>query len=533
MAAIEAIPKNGTGMGQAGGKTAAGAVTGFDLLFAVSSEGADLGDASASVPFFADNALADVEMGAENTADLDLILGFQTKAELSPKVSILPEVAMLADIVPDLAMLADSVPDKIMLAEIAPDVAILPGVIPEMQVGQTDATPIHKPVLDLSTQQSGPDHVDHPVFVVQTLPQTLSQNESAPIVDGLDLDTKSDEKDDKLPDLLPDELEDPDERQAAAALASTATLQPPKALIENSAQTAASVTPPLQIPVPTPTVKPSPTLVKPFLQVAQDSDDAPSAAPLDPSSPIARIKINIDPVTVAPRVAAHMPPAVAQGTTGNPSENPMPESADLASLRDAEVDQPQAAAGPKQAQLTATNGDLVQAKLPPAAVSTAPLMAQLRQTLDTRDAAWRERLVDQVVGNSSSKTQTITVMLRPKSLGDMQLQVDVGQSDTAVRIVTETASAARLMMANEDMLSQLMEQSGVRLASLTAQSVGQNSLMGQSFGQSMAQNSGGQGGRDAASPRKDRVRGAVAARTNPEPILKLGDNSKSSINLMA
>lgn len=514
MAAIEAIPKNGTGMGQAGGKTAAGAVTGFDLLFAVSSEGADLGDASASVPFFADNALADVEMGAENTADLDLILGFQTKAELSPKVSILPEVAMLADIVPDLAMLADSVPDKIMLAEIAPDVAILP-------------------VLDLSTQQSGPDHVDHPVFVVQTLPQTLSQNESAPIVDGLDLDTKSDEKDDKLPDLLPDELEDPDERQAAAALASTATLQPPKALIENSAHTAASVTPPLQIPVPTPTVKPSPTLVKPFLQVAQDSDDAPSAAPLDPSSPIARIKINIDPVTVAPRVAAHMPPAVAQGTTGNPSENPMPESADLASLRDAEVDQPQAAAGPKQAQLTATNGDLVQAKLPPAAVSTAPLMAQLRQTLDTRDAAWRERLVDQVVGNSSSKTQTITVMLRPKSLGDMQLQVDVGQSDTAVRIVTETASAARLMMANEDMLSQLMEQSGVRLASLTAQSVGQNGLMGQSFGQSMAQNSGGQGGRDAASPRKDRVRGAEAARTNPEPILKLGDNSKSSINLMA
>ena len=104
---------------------------------------------------------------------------------------------------------------------------------------------------------------------------------------------------------------------------------------------------------------------------------------------------------------------------------------------------------------------------------------------------------------------------------------------SSVRIITETASAARLLLANEDLLSHLMDQSGVRLTSMTAQAVAPTGWLGQANGQSTSQNSGGQSGRDGAGGRKDRARGAEAARAEPAATLKLGDSSQLSINLMA
>jgi hypothetical protein len=102
-----------------------------------------------------------------------------------------------------------------------------------------------------------------------------------------------------------------------------------------------------------------------------------------------------------------------------------------------------------------------------------------------------------------------------------------------VRIITETASAARLLLANEDMLSNLMDQAGVRLTSMTAQPMAVTGWIGQSSGQSTAQNSGGHSGRDGAGGRKERVRGAEAVSAEPATTLKLGDSSQLSINLMA
>ena len=169
----------------------------------------------------------------------------------------------------------------------------------------------------------------------------------------------------------------------------------------------------------------------------------------------------------------------------------------------------------------------------PTPSAAGPIMAQLRQTLDTRDAAWRERLVTQVVGDARDGAQSVKITLRPKSLGDIQLNIEISRSETTVRIITETASAARLLLANEDLLSHLMDQSGVRLTSMTAQAAAPTGWLGQANGQSTSQNSGGQSGRDGAGGRKDRARGAEAARAEPAATLKLGDSSQLSINLMA
>jgi flagellar hook-length control protein FliK len=169
----------------------------------------------------------------------------------------------------------------------------------------------------------------------------------------------------------------------------------------------------------------------------------------------------------------------------------------------------------------------------PTPSAAGPMMAQLRQTLDTRDAAWRERLVTQVIGDARDGAQSVKITLRPKSLGDIQLNIEISRSETTVRIITETASAARLLLANEDLLSHLMDQSGVRLTSMTAQAAAPTGWLGQANGQSTSQNSGGQSGRDGAGGRKDRARGAEAARAEPAATLKLGDSSQLSINLMA
>ncbi|WP_333869787.1 flagellar hook-length control protein FliK, partial [Cypionkella sp.] len=275
------------------------------------------------------------------------------------------------------------------------------------------------------------------------------------------------------------------------------------------------------------------------LAVQSEDDESPAPALEAGARPIARLKIDLAPSkplaipstegrAVIEQQAKDQP--AMEPSSGRPLEPDLPPLA--AGDRDADQRQPHGPKAPQSLPSAPTALDPVQTSpLRPAAVavSTAPLLAQLRQTLDTRDAVWRERLVDQVVGGTKDRAQSITVMLRPKSLGDMQLQIEIGASDTAVRIVTETASAARLMLANEDLLSQLMDQSGVRLASLTAQTVGQAG-----FGnQSLAQNSGGQGGRDSAALRKERVRNAEAGGAKQAPSVTRGDTSKSSINLMA
>ena len=558
MAAIDGITKSGSGPGQAGGKSGASPVTGFDVLFAVSTEGA----ASAEAPaqglgaLIAGIAVPPVETGGEVAGDLELFLGLQPKAETLPDGS-----AAKGDVLPDgLDAMADPLE-------------------PALSAAAAMGLPRPDPSADL---------VKNIAVAAPPVTQMIAQSETAQMSQGqaLDLGDGSTDDDDRLQDLRPEDVDDPDATQAAAAPSALLILEPAKPNGETDPSLGAGQK--AAPPPPQRAVQMEPPLADPAVaelpEEGQDGDDAAPATPVDPAplaaamksrqgpspampvdpasvaagldiieeadpanpaSPVARMKIRLNsanaPVATMPEQGGAVTAGQAKDLAALDQTSLVArERADPAPLapRDFDTDQRQTS-GPKTPQGTpaaAASFDPVQAssaKAPAAAVSTAPMMAQLRQTLDTRDAAWRERLVDQALGTSKDKVQSITIALRPKSLGDMQLRVEITQSETTVRIVTETASAARLMMANEDLLSRLMEQSGARLASLSAQAVGQNGFGGQSFGQSMAQNSGGQGGRESAALRKERVRGADAARAEPGPAVKLGGTAQSSINLMA
>ena len=165
-------------------------------------------------------------------------------------------------------------------------------------------------------------------------------------------------------------------------------------------------------------------------------------------------------------------------------------------------------------------------------LSTAPATELMRLTLDTRDATWRDRLVTQLVGDTRGGTQSLTISLRPKSLGDIQLSVDMSGGAATVRIVAETTSATRMIMANEDLLSSLMEQAGIRLSGISVQHATGAAWMGHAASQIVAQTAVSSAARDATTLRKDRTRGSEM-RAVPETNLKLGDSSQLGINLLA
>jgi flagellar hook-length control protein FliK len=495
MASIDGISISGSGLGQAAGKAGAGPVTGFDLLFAVSTDAAVPGEATplGLGPIFVTQALPSAESGGDDLADIELFLGLQPKA--AP---------------PTAATAAESE----AAAQPEPVVEILTPVVP----------------VSVTTSPQ-----DLPIVITPKI--ALIAPEQGTV---LAAETTGDEPED-VQDPLSDKLDDPDAKQAVAAPLPLLIPEPAKPLVDAPRTSSAAAAPPPQSLPPAPQIqsaKPKAVRAEP-LAVQSEDDESPAPALEAGARPIARLKIDLAPSKPLATPSAEGRAVIEQQAKDQPAMEPSsgrPLEPDLPPLaagdRDADQRQPHGPKAPQSLPSAPTALDPVQTSpLRPAAVavSTAPLLAQLRQTLDTRDAVWRERLVDQVVGGTKDRAQSITVMLRPKSLGDMQLQIEIGASDTAVRIVTETASAARLMLANEDLLSQLMDQSGVRLASLTAQTVGQAG-----FGnQSLAQNSGGQGGRDSAALRKERVRNAEAGGAKQAPSVTRGDTSKSSINLMA
>ena len=93
--------------------------------------------------------------------------------------------------------------------------------------------------------------------------------------------------------------------------------------------------------------------------------------------------------------------------------------------------------------------------------------------LNMRDAQWGQKLVAQIERMHSDGQARYDISLRPKNLGDIRVHLEFHGDETQVRIVTETASAARVLIGGEDRLSQLLEASGFRLASFASSMGGQ------------------------------------------------------------
>jgi flagellar hook-length control protein FliK len=553
MAAIEAITKGNLGAGQATGKPNAVPVTGFGLLFAVSSET----PAPAEGPAFASgqalptteppvtevdamlgegvdplvqaepdpewsfaSIAADAETGNDLMVGLEEITGVTMP---SPLPGAEADAALVAlGMTPSLPLDSeDAEKDLVLLDEVddpdstlvlaAPFAALLPD--PALSQLNTETNPKDaslqsldfEPSLPLQNPESAPNDLDQ--ILAPAGPNVNAQADTkAGALEGVEGPSAS------LLEQSPATFEG--ESQGKAGLASAL----PRAVSSS----------PLD-PMTTDGLPLEPSPVSDGPQGHDGSLLSPSAPPV--KTTVARMTIN--PTAISPSAPfAATEPVVAL-------EEPVKArmSPDTSQITAEKVDP--FASGSKTQPTSGNSAPNLATILPenvselPTPSAAGPMMAQLRQTLDTRDAAWRERLVTQVIGDARDGAQSVKITLRPKSLGDIQLNIEISRSETTVRIITETASAARLLLANEDLLSHLMDQSGVRLTSMTAQAAAPTGWLGQANGQSTSQNSGGQSGRDGAGGRKDRARGAEAARAEPAATLKLGDSSQLSINLMA
>jgi flagellar hook-length control protein FliK len=553
MAAIEAITKGNLGAGQATGKPNAVPVTGFGLLFAVSSET----PAPAEGPAFASgqalptteppaneadamlgegvdplvqaqpdpewsfaSIAADAETGNDLMVGLEEITGVTTP---SPLPGAEADAALVAlGMTPSLPLDSeDAEKDLVLLDEVddpdptlvlaAPFAALLPD--PALAQLNTETNPKDAPLqsldfepsLSLQNPKSAPNDLDQ-VFA----PAGPNVNAQADTKAGALQGVKGPSASLLEPSVATFEGESQGKAGPASALPRAVSSSPLDPMTTDG------------LPV-----EPSPVSDGP--QGHDASLLSPSTQPV--KTTVARMTIN--PTAISPSAPfAATEPVVAL-------EEPVKVrmSPDTSQITAEKVDP--FASGSKTQPTSGNSAPNLATILPenvselPTPSAAGPMMAQLRQTLDTRDAAWRERLVTQVIGDARDGAQSVKITLRPKSLGDIQLNIEISRSETTVRIITETASAARLLLANEDLLSHLMDQSGVRLTSMTAQAAALTGWLGQANGQSTSQNSGGQSGRDGAGGRKDRARGAEAARAEPAATLKLGDSSQLSINLMA
>jgi flagellar hook-length control protein FliK len=564
MAAIEAITKGSLGAGQATGKPNAAPVTGFGLLFAVSSET----PATTEGPAFASGqALPTIE---PPIAEVDAMLGEGVdplmQAQPDPEWSF-ASIAADAETVNDLTVGLDEIAGVTMPspppgAE-GEAVWVALGMTPSLPLDSEDAekdvvlldeVDDLDPTLVLAAPFAAllPDpalsHVntetnseDAPLQSLDFEPSLSLQNpESAP--NGLDqvlapaepnVNTQADTKAGAIQSLVHD---------ASAPLQgadgpSSSLIEQSAAPLDTESRGKAGPTAALSRAVSSSTLDPMTADALPVEpSPVSDGPQGHEGSLLSPSTP--PVKTTVARMAINPTAAATAAPfAVTEPEVALEEPVKVRMSADTSQITAEKVDP--FASGSKAQPASGTSAPNLATILPenvselPTPSAAGPIMAQLRQTLDTRDAAWRERLVTQVVGEARDGAQSVKITLRPKSLGDIQLNIEISRSETTVRIITETASAARLLLANEDLLSHLMDQSGVRLTSMTAQAAAPTGWLGQANGQSTSQNSGGQSGRDGAGGRKDRARGAEAARAEPAATLKLGDSSQLSINLMA
>ena len=93
--------------------------------------------------------------------------------------------------------------------------------------------------------------------------------------------------------------------------------------------------------------------------------------------------------------------------------------------------------------------------------------------LNTANAGWSETMIKRLTSDLRAGVQSVRIILEPRNLG--RLNVDLGLRDgkASIRIAAETAEAANLLAGARGQLSQMLEQSGMRLAGFQSSAGGQ------------------------------------------------------------
>ncbi|MEK9855221.1 MAG: flagellar hook-length control protein FliK, partial [Rhodobiaceae bacterium] len=119
--------------------------------------------------------------------------------------------------------------------------------------------------------------------------------------------------------------------------------------------------------------------------------------------------------------------------------------------------------------------------------------------LNTANAAWSETMIKRLTSDLRSGVQTVRIILEPRHLGRLNVDLGLRNGKASIRIAAETAEAAKLLGSARGQLGQMLEQSGMRLASFQTSSGGQDAAMDGNGGQQGHAQSGADGkntGRD-------------------------------------
>ena len=91
---------------------------------------------------------------------------------------------------------------------------------------------------------------------------------------------------------------------------------------------------------------------------------------------------------------------------------------------------------------------------------------KLLQTLNMLSRTWGNKLIEKIEKSKLDGIEQLEIALTPKSLGRLNVTINIHDTVTKINIVAESASAAALLGEAEQKLSQMMEAYGLKLASL-------------------------------------------------------------------
>ena len=94
---------------------------------------------------------------------------------------------------------------------------------------------------------------------------------------------------------------------------------------------------------------------------------------------------------------------------------------------------------------------------------------KLLHTLNMLSKTWGNKLIEKIEKSIVDGIEKLEISLTPKSLGRLNVTINIHDTVAKINIIAESAGAAALLSEAEHKLSQMMEASGLKLASLQTQ----------------------------------------------------------------
>jgi flagellar hook-length control protein FliK len=88
--------------------------------------------------------------------------------------------------------------------------------------------------------------------------------------------------------------------------------------------------------------------------------------------------------------------------------------------------------------------------------------------LNTDNTGWSETMVKRLTADLRSGVQNVRIILEPRQLGRLNVELGLRNGQASIRIAAETQEAAKLLSGARGQLGQMLESAGLRLAGFYA-----------------------------------------------------------------